>query len=124
MIDTKHWLIEGTNEWHQIIGKFNWYTATLINLYFEKDDMTYGYEFIFTLLGLGFRIRYNTTKALDQFDEWANDKTKECKTIEEFIGDCEDEKYFMYLTEFFETEESFNKEDFVAMMNNIKETCG
>jgi len=28
-------------------------------LYFENDVWTGGYEFVFQLLGLGFRIRYN-----------------------------------------------------------------
>ena len=69
-METKHWLIEPINEWKQLRGKYNWYTATLIHIYFEKEDIAHGYEFWFTLLGLGFRVRYNTDKSLERFDEW------------------------------------------------------
>ena len=70
MIETKHWLIEGRNEWKQLFGGYNWYNITIVTIYFENDVMTYGYEFVFTLLGLGIRIRYNTDKALGQFEKW------------------------------------------------------
>lgn len=73
----EHWLIEGINQWEQLFGGFNWYTFTAIQLEFENDAMTHGYEFIFIVLGLGFRIRYNTDEALEQFDEWE----KEAKEI-------------------------------------------
>lgn len=69
-METEHWLLEGINQWSQLIGKWNWYTMTFIQLEFEKEDMAYGYEFIFIILGLGFRIRYNTDKSLEQFKEW------------------------------------------------------
>lgn len=59
-----------STEWSQLFGKYNWYSFTLINIYFENDDMTLGYEFVFTLLGFTLRIRYNTDKALAQFEEW------------------------------------------------------
>ena len=67
---TKHWLIEPINEWKQLRGKYNWYTATFIHCQFERELMAYGYEFQFILLGLGFRARYNTDKSLERFDEW------------------------------------------------------
>ena len=67
---TKHWLIEPINEWKQLTGKYNWYTATLIHCQFEREFMAYGYEFQFILVGLGFRARYNTDKSLERFDEW------------------------------------------------------
>lgn len=70
MIETKHWLIEGINEWKQTLGQYNWYTFTFIEVYFEVDKMTHGYEVIVILFGLGFRIRYNTDKALEQFEKW------------------------------------------------------
>lgn len=35
--------------------------------------MAHGYEFHFTLLGLGVYIRYNTDKSLAQFEEWDDD---------------------------------------------------
>ena len=73
MIERKHWLIEGRNEWKQLLGGYNWYNITIINLYLENDQMTYGYEFVFTVLGLGIRIRYNTQKGLDQFEMWSNE---------------------------------------------------
>jgi hypothetical protein len=69
----KHWLVEGIIEWSQLFWKFNWYTFTVINIEFEKDDMVHGYEFRVIVLGLGFRIRYNTDKALEQFEEWAKE---------------------------------------------------
>lgn len=70
MIATKHWLIEGRNEWKQLSGKYNWYTWTLIYISFEKENLAHGYEFWFMLFGLGFIIRYNTDKSLEQFEEW------------------------------------------------------
>lgn len=69
-METKHWLIEPINEWSQLRGEYNWYTMTLIHIYFEKEHMAHGYEFWFTLLGLGFYIRYNTDKSLEQFEFW------------------------------------------------------
>jgi len=60
----KNWVFEFKNEWKQLRGGFNWYTFTPIYIYFENDKYTGGVEFSFTLLGLGFYIRYNydTTK--------------------------------------------------------------
>ena len=76
----KHWLIEPINEWKQLTGKYNWYTLTLIYIYGEKSWG--GYEFWFTLLGLGFRARYNTDKSLERFDEW--DKEVEEAIVEHY----------------------------------------
>ena len=73
MIETKHWIIEGGNEWKQLLGGYNWYNITIVTIYLENDVMTHGYEFVFTLLGLGIRIRYNTDKALEQFKEWSSE---------------------------------------------------
>ena len=75
------WVIEFQNDWKQIIGKWNWYTFTVIELYFENDKWTHGYEAMFVLLGLGVRIRYNTDKALEQFAEWDKEATKRLKDI-------------------------------------------
>ena len=77
MIETKHWLIEGINQWSQLIEKYNWYTWTFFQLEVEKENMAWGYEFIFILMGLGFRIRYNTDKSNEQFEKW----DKEVKEI-------------------------------------------
>jgi len=67
-------VLEATNEWGQLFEECNWYGVTIIHIYFEKDIMTHGYEFSFTLLGLGFYLRYNTDKALRLFAKW--DKMK------------------------------------------------
>jgi len=91
MISTKHWLVEFSNEWKQLFGKYNWYTFTLIYCYFEKGFVD-GYEFHFTLLGLGIYIRYNTDKSNEQFDEWKRefnetlmeDMTKDNKTLSDY----------------------------------------
>lgn len=76
-MESKHWLIEGINEWKQLFGGYNWYTMTLIHIYFEKENMAHGYEFQVILLGLGFRIHYNTDRSLELFDEWANEDRDE-----------------------------------------------
>lgn len=47
------------NEWTQLGKKFNWYTATLINLEFENDWHCGNWEFRFVLLGLGFTLVYD-----------------------------------------------------------------
>lgn len=70
MFETKHWVIEIQNEWEQLWGKYNWYTFTLLNIYFENDAMTGGYEFSFWVLGLGIRVHYNTNKSLELFKKW------------------------------------------------------
>ena len=75
-METKHWLVEGINQWEQLKGGFNWYTMTFIQIEFEKELMAYGYEFIFIILGLGFRVRYNTDKSLEQFEEWNDEAQK------------------------------------------------
>ncbi len=67
--------MEGINQWKQLRGGFNWYTFTPIQVEFEKENMAYGYEFIFILIGLGFRVRYNTDKSFEQFDVWENEPT-------------------------------------------------
>ena len=72
-IETKHFILETINQWEQLKGDFNWYTFTPIQIEFEKENVAHGYEFIFIVLGLGFRVRYNTDKALAQFEEWENE---------------------------------------------------
>ena len=75
-METKHWIVEGINQWEQLKGGFNWYTMTFIQIEFEKELIAYGYEFIFIILGLGFRVRYNTDKSLEQFEEWNDEAQK------------------------------------------------
>jgi hypothetical protein len=65
--------IELINDWKQFHGSWNWYTFTLINIEFENDAMTHGYEFYFVILGLGIRIRYNKKS----YEQWAEDLQKD-----------------------------------------------
>ncbi len=67
---TKKLFLDLSTEWEQLFGKYNWYSFTFIGLYFEKDDFTKGYEFVATFLGFRLRVRYNTDRAMAQFDEW------------------------------------------------------
>jgi len=71
----EHWIVELKNEWSQVSGKWNWYTFTLIYIYGEKS--WHGYEFWFTLLGLGIYIRYNTDKSLELFKKWDKEMEEE-----------------------------------------------
>lgn len=80
---TKKIFIEIDCELKQLKGGYNWYTLTIINLYFEKDGWG-GYEAWFTLLGFTLMVRYNTDKALKQFDEWSDEWDEgESMTLEE-----------------------------------------
>jgi hypothetical protein len=81
MFETKHWLFEFRNEWRQLFGEYNWYSMTLIYIYFEREKIAHGYEFWFMLLGLGFYIRYNTNKSLEQFDLWTKEAEDELGVV-------------------------------------------
>ena len=72
------------NEWSQLGQKFNWYTATVINLEFENEPYTGGIEMRFVLLGLGFTFRYNY--------DWENSEVGKLteKSIEELDKKIED----------------------------------
>lgn len=72
-----HIVIEPINEWKQLRGGYNWYSFTPIHIMFEKENLAHGYEFWFTLLGLGFIIRYNTDKSLEQFEKWDKEVEEE-----------------------------------------------
>ena len=69
-------LIEFINDWKQLTGKWNWYTFTFINIEFENDIMSHGYEFYFVVLGLGIRIRYNKAS----FKEWVEEAKKDIES--------------------------------------------
>lgn len=57
--------------------KWNWFSFNFIYIYFEKDVMAGpGYEFWFYFMGLGFYIRYNTDKAMRQYDKWMKEIDK------------------------------------------------
>jgi hypothetical protein len=70
ILDKKNWVFEWTNEWSQLWGKYNWVSFTPIYVYFEKDVWIGGWEFHFTILGLGFYLRYNDEKAKATFEKW------------------------------------------------------
>lgn len=73
IFDSERWVFELHNDWKQLWGKWNWYAFTFINVYFERDKMVDGWEFTCALLGLGFRIRYNTDAGLKKMSEWMDD---------------------------------------------------
>ena len=62
-----------TSEWEQLFGKYNWYTFTFLELYFENDEFTGGLEFVATFLGFRLRARYNTDKYFEKEKEWLED---------------------------------------------------
>jgi len=80
---TEDFFMHFINEWSQLKGKWNWFSFTLIQIYFENEVMTGGYEFMFIILGLGFRIRYNYS------NEWHKKYDKE---IEEALKENKEKK--------------------------------
>lgn len=70
---TKKVFLDLSTEWTQLWGKYNWYSFTFIELYFENDNFTAGYEFVATLLGFRLRVRWNTDRSLKKFEEWEKD---------------------------------------------------
>lgn len=66
-------------EWSQLIGKWNWYTFTLIEINFEYEKMTEGLEFMCIILGLGFRIRFNLPASDVIFDKFEKEAKKAIK---------------------------------------------
>lgn len=76
----KHIVITFTNEWRQFFTKgWNWRSFNLIQVYFEQDVMTAGYECILSLAGFSIRLRINTNKSLELFAEWTKESEKELK---------------------------------------------
>lgn len=57
------WLFHFINEWEQLRGGYNWYTYNLCQVEFE---VFCGWEISVVLLGLGFRLRRNSTEDPDQ----------------------------------------------------------
>jgi len=72
----KKWGISFYNEYGQLLEKCNWYTFTVLNVEFENDKMTGGYELKVCLLGFAFIIRYNTDKAFRLFKKWEKEITE------------------------------------------------
>ncbi|MCF7843892.1 hypothetical protein K9M47_03265 [Candidatus Gracilibacteria bacterium] len=65
------WFNDGTyitlrNEWKQLSRKvkWNWYSFTFINIYFENSKMTGGFEAEITILGLGLFFRHNYDESI------------------------------------------------------------
>lgn len=85
---TKKCFITLINDWSQFWGKWNWITAHILQVYFENEPMTGGWEFEFIVLGLGFRFRYNyafeESEAGQAIKEYEEEKKKEEKKKEEF----------------------------------------
>jgi len=67
---TKKLFLDLSTEWSQLWGKYNWYTFTFVELYFENDSFTGGLEFVATLLGFRLRIRYNTDEFFIKEAQW------------------------------------------------------
>lgn len=77
---TKNCFLHFLNDWKQMFGKWNWISVNFIQIYFEKDIMTGGYEFECMLLGLGFRIRYTYDDS--KIKKWSKEVSKIIKKNE------------------------------------------
>ncbi len=76
-IGTDNFFVNFINEWCQFAGEFNWYTFTFLELQFENEKMTGGAEFVFIVLGLGFRVRWNyKPEILEQMMDEAKEEIK------------------------------------------------
>jgi hypothetical protein len=68
----KSWFLYFHCDWAQVIGKYNWYSFTLIKVHFEYDKILPGFEFDLSILGLNLQFRKNfawdteTSKQADQ----------------------------------------------------------
>lgn len=58
MLDKDNWILEGWQEWSQLLGGCNWYTFTPVKFEFEWDRMFGALELTVILLGLGARVRW------------------------------------------------------------------
>ena len=70
-----NFFIELVNRWAWLFYKTNWFDVELIAVTFEKDSMLEGYEFIFVILGFGFRARLNTFDENNEIIKRVNDIT-------------------------------------------------
>lgn len=73
---TKNTFLELDTEWKQLRGGYNWYSFTLVNIYFENDKFTGGHEYVFTLLGFILRVRHNTAEFYRKEAEWMKEAKK------------------------------------------------
>lgn len=70
-----HW----HEQWSQFFEACNWYTFEFFHIEVEWEKMMGGYELTFTLLGLGFRARYNyeVTEVVEDIIMAVDDLTEE-----------------------------------------------
>lgn len=73
--------IRFVNEWRQLlrIGRFNWYSFTLIYAYFEVDELTKAYELCLYLLGFGLLVRYDRGFECSRVKQMADEVWEEIK---------------------------------------------
>lgn len=73
----ERFVFQFNNDWEQLNfkTKHNWISVTPIHIYFEYSY--FGYECEFTLLGIGFYVRFNTEKSLKLFAKWDKKFKKE-----------------------------------------------
>jgi len=89
--DNQH-LAYWVNEWSQLFGKYNWFHFTLIRLDCERDLVVPGFELVFIILGLGFRIRWNDDWEGTEFGNRLKDleqtisAEKELKSVDEPVS--------------------------------------
>lgn len=76
----KELLITHRNDYAQLFGKWNWYTFTFIQLRFENDYQLGGFEFDFTILGVGVYLRFNYKET-----EKLKELMKEAKELEDSL---------------------------------------
>ncbi len=69
-LNMEHWRLHIINELEQIGVPLNWYTFTPLKLEFEYEKITDSYELVMMFLGIGFRLSYDTDKALAKYKEW------------------------------------------------------
>ena len=55
----KELIFEFKNDWSQLIGKYNWYSFTFLELRVEHETWLKAWDLQFTLLGFGVYIRLN-----------------------------------------------------------------
>ncbi len=66
VIERGKWLFDLSEDYSQFFGKRNWYDYRFVHIEFENDVILGAYEFMFALLGLGLRVRWQHTET----DDW------------------------------------------------------
>jgi len=61
-INNKYFSVDLSNDWEQLIGKYNWYEFNLLKMYFENDVIHGCSEIEIYLLGFGIRIYWVSNK--------------------------------------------------------------